>query len=241
MKQIDCIAIDDEPLALEQMRNYISKVPYLNLLDTFTGGLDALSFIQGQNVDLIFLDIQMDDISGIQLLESLPYRPKVILTTAYGEFALKAYDLNVADYLLKPISFERFLKAVNHCCGDINKIRPAEKPTASLAEQDDYIFVRADQKIIKISFADILYVEGLKDYLRIVCRDRRIITHMSFSNLEKVLPGSNFIRVHKSFLISLSGIDSIGRNSVFIGDQSIPIGIYYKKAFFDLISSKGIL
>ncbi len=241
MKQINCIAIDDEPLALEQMRNYISKVPYLKLLDTFTGGLDALSFMQGYNVDLVFLDIQMDDISGIQLLESLPYKPKVILTTAYGEFALKAYDLNVADYLLKPISFERFLKAVNHCCGDLNKVRPAENPPVSQIEQDDYIFVRAEHKIIKISFADILYVEGLKDYLRIVCRNRKVITHMSFSNLEKVLPEGNFIRIHKSFLVSLSGIDSIGRNTVFIGDQSIPIGVYYKKAFFDLISSKGIL
>ncbi|MCF8365744.1 MAG: response regulator transcription factor [Bacteroidales bacterium] len=239
---IDCITIDDEPLALDQMKEYIEKVPYLNLTGFFSSGLKAIDFMKEHKVDLMFLDIQMDDLTGIQLLETITQKPKVILTTAYDQYAIKGYELNISDYLLKPISFERFVKAVNKTYDEITekklKTRIVKKPPCT---DRNFVFIRADYKMIKVVFSDILFVEGLKDYLKIITAGKTIVTHMNFKTLEQMLPENDFVRVHKSFLVPVSKIDSIGKNSLDIGEHQIPIGDFYKKSFFDAMNSEGLL
>ncbi len=240
---IDCIAIDDEPLALEQMEEFIEKIPFLRLAGLFNSGIKAIDYLNAKPVDLMFLDIQMDDLTGIQLLESIKRRPKVILTTAYDKYALKGYELEVSDYLLKPISFERFVKSVNKVFDELtNKPSAAAgEKTASPSVRQDFMFVRADYKMVKVGFADILYIEGLKDYLKIVLPGRVIITHMSFKKMEQLLPADQFFRIHKSYIIPITKINTIGKNSLEIDEAQIPIGEYYKKEFFDFLGQKGLI
>jgi len=239
---IDCIAIDDEPLALDQMKEYIDKIPYLNLVGLFSGGLKAIDFLKENKVDLMFLDIQMDDLTGIQLLDTITQKPKVILTTAYDQYAIKGYELNISDYLLKPISFERFVKAVNKTYDEITeKHQHNRNEKESKGTGRNFVFIRADYKMMKVVFGDILFVEGLKDYLKIITPAKTIVTHMSFKTLEQMLPSNEFIRVHKSFLVPVSKIDSIGKNSLDIGEHQIPIGDFYKKSFFDMMSNEGLV
>lgn len=239
---IDCIAIDDEPLALDQMKELIDKIPFLNLTGLFSSGLKALDFLKENPVDLMFLDIQMDDLTGLQLLETISQKPRVILTTAYDQYALKSYELDVSDYLLKPISFDRFVKAVNKTYDDIlEKTKPILEKTEAGRPTRNFMFVRADYKMIKVVFDDILFVEGLKDYLKIITPGKTIITHMNFKTLEKMLPAGDFVRVHKSFMVPVAKIDSIGKNSLDIGESQIPIGDYYKKSFFDLMNREGLI
>lgn len=241
--KINCIAIDDEPLALEKMKHYIQKISYLNLMAVFDSGINSLEFIKSSKVDLIFLDVQMEDLTGIQLLESLKTKPEVILTTAYDTYALKGFELDVADYLLKPISFERFVKAVDRVYDKLTK----KSETAFVInksngnESDDYIFVKTEYRIQKVNFEDILFVEGMKDYLRIWTLKERIMTLMSFDKLMKKLPADNFIRVHKSYIIAWSKIESIQRNRIKIADQLIPVGETYRAHFFKLLASKSTI
>ncbi len=237
--KINCIAIDDEPLALEKMKDYISKISYLNLLTTFDNGIEAMDYLKSNQVDLMFLDIQMDDFTGIQLLETLKVRPKVILTTAYDQYALKGFELEVADYLLKPISFDRFLKAVD-------KVHTTLKKDLKHLKQDqqtsnDFIFIKSDYKLQKVKFDDIQYIEGMKDYLRIVTPEKRLMVLQNFKKMEETLPKDKFLRVHKSYIIAVDKIDSIGKKSLVIGNQHIPIGESYKKYFFDFLEEKGML
>ncbi len=239
---IDCIAIDDEPLALEQMEEFIEKVPFLRLAGLFNSGIKALDFLNEKHVDLMFLDIQMDDLTGIQLLGTIKRKPKVILTTAYDQYALKGYELEVSDYLLKPISFERFLKAVNKVFDELtHKAPPPGQYAMPVKQAPDFMFVRADYKMVKVNFADILYIEGLKDYLKIVLHGRNIITHMSFKKIEELLPPKQFFRIHKSYIVPISQVTSIGKNSLEIGETQIPVGEYYKKEFFDFLGEKGLV
>jgi len=203
---INCIAVDDEPLALEKMKTYISKVEFLNLLETFDNGVDAVNYLKTKSVDLIFLDIQMEDFTGIQLLESLKERPKVILTTAYDQYALKGYELDVSDYLLKPISFPRFLKSVEKVYNSFDK---KEDHTIELSKE--FIFVKSDYKLQKVRFDDIQYIEGMKDYLRIVTPQKRLMVLQNFKKMEEILPDKKFIRVHKSYIIAINKIESIGK------------------------------
>lgn len=239
---IDCIAIDDEPLALDQMKEFIDKIPFLNLTGLFSSGLKALDYLKENPVDLMFLDIQMDDLTGLQLLETISQKPRVILTTAYDQYALKSYELDVSDYLLKPISFDRFVKAVNKTYDDIlEKTKPQQEKTGAGRQTRNFMFVRADYKMIKVVFDDILFVEGLKDYLKIITAGKTIITHMNFKTLETMLPAGDFVRVHKSFMVPVAKIDSIGKNSLDIGENQIPIGDYYKKSFFDLMNREGLI
>jgi len=239
---IDCIAIDDEPLALDQMKEYIDKVPYLNLTGLFSTGLKAIDYLKENKVDLMFLDIQMDDLTGIQLLETITQKPKVILTTAYDEYAIKGYELDISDYLLKPISFERFVKAVNKTYDQItekSKLNIEKKKPSG--NERNFVFIRADYKMVKVVFDEIIFVEGLKDYLKIVTPNKTIVTHMSFKTLEQMFPVNEFIRVHKSYLVPVSKIDSIGKNYLDIGKHQIPIGDFYKKSFFDMMSNEGLV
>jgi two-component system, LytTR family, response regulator len=242
--KLNCIAVDDEPLALQQMNDFISKVDFLNLTGSFKNGLSALNFMKTNSVDLLFLDIQMDDLTGIQLLESLKIKPKVILTTAYDQYALKGYELDVSDYLLKPISFERFVKAANKVYDQLCE-QPSKLQTTQIQEtskqQSDYIFIKADYRLQKINLSEVLYIESMKDYLKIYVNDNRIVTHMSMKKMEEILPLNRFIRVHKSYLISIDKITSICKNNIYINDITIPVGDYYKKEFFDFLEKNGIV
>lgn len=244
--KIKCIAVDDEPLALGKMSAFIEKVPYLDLKGTFDNGFDAMNFLRQEEVDLMFLDIQMDELTGIQLLEVLTQRPKIIFTTAYDQYAIKGYELDVTDYLLKPISFKRFLMAVEkvyNIIADDEKSSPKSQDTPEVTsiEKDSYILVRSEYRLQKIKLDDILYIEGMKDYSRIYTPTQKIMTLQNLKKIEEVLPTPPFFRVHKSYIISSNKVDSIGKNDLFIGEQQIPIGGLYKKAFLDFINQQRLI
>ncbi len=233
---LKCIAIDDEPLALDKIKTYINRVGYLQLLASFDNALDAIAYIKTNAVDLIFLDIQMEELTGIQMLEALSKKPKVVLTTAYDEYALKGYELDVSDYLLKPISFQRFLMACEKVHNSLSHDIQSPPQYAEInAEQPTHFFVKTGNSTKKISLDDILFVEGMKDYLRIWTKDEKIMTLLSFKKLEEALPPSNFIRIHKSYFIAIDKIGQIERNRVFIGNEVLPISESYRRQFYKLI------
>ncbi|MFH0893542.1 MAG: response regulator transcription factor [Bacteroidota bacterium] len=241
--KIRCIAIDDEPLALEKIASYVERVPFLELKGKFTSAIEAMEFLNDQTVDLIFLDIQMDELTGIQFLEILKNKPKVILTTAYDQYALKGYELDVTDYLLKPITFQRFLKAVHKVHDALMNVE-TQKTTVVGAEnkasQQDYIFLKSGTRIEKINLNDILFVEGMKEYLRIHTPTARIMTLMSFKKMEELIPQDNFIRIHKSYLVRIDKIETIESQHVKIAGHSLPIGEMYRKAFYEVLKSRGL-
>ena len=214
-------------MALERTRSYVLQLPYLNLLASFESGIDALVFLKENKVDLIFLDINMDELSGIQLLESIKVESEVIITTAYNEYALKGYDLNVTDYLLKPFTFERFLQAV-----DKAKNNTAKKNNV---QEKKFIFVKTEYRLEKLFLNEILYIEGMRDYRRIHTVDKRIMTLQTFKDLEQEIPENSICRVHKSFMVSLDKIESVERDRIRIKDVMIPISETYKKRFLELI------
>lgn len=242
--KINCIAIDNEPLALDKMRQYIDKVDCLNLLQTLDSGVDALNFLKNNSVDLMFLDIQMEDLTGIQLLEAITKKPKVIITTAYDSYALKGYELDVSDYLLKPISLNRFIKAVDKIYNKLNSngnnVR-IQYPDTEQIKKDDFIFVKTEYRIQKVNFKDILYIEGMKDYLQIHTEDKKIMTLQNFNKLLDHLPTDDFIRVHKSYVISVNKIKSVERKNISIGDVKIPIGETFREHFFYLLKSRNLI
>jgi len=242
--KITCIAIDDEPLALEVIEDYIQKIPFLQLIRSFDNALDAMDFLRETPVDLLFLDIQMEELTGIQMLNILKPKPEVIFTTAYDQFALQGYELDVTDYLLKPISFERFVKAVDkvheRLCRQINvKCTPEE--VSIFNPKIDYFFIKSGFKLHKVSFDEILYIEGQGDYLKIVTPKARIMTLQTFKGIEEILPPGNFIRVHKSYIIALDKMESIEGNMIKVADKLIPIGESYKKSFQIVLERKKIV
>lgn len=230
---INCIAVDDEPLALDIIRDYISQVPFLKLLKTFNDGISVLEYLASNRVDLIFLDIEMGGITGTQLLKTLQVKPRVIMTTAYRKYAVDAFDLDVTDYLLKPFSFERFLKAVEKAS---NLVIDTQKETVQPGVHKDYFFVKSGYKMLKVNFKDILYIEGLSEYIIIKTTASNIITLQSFKNIEKILPENDFIRIHKSYLVAINKIESIEGQNLVIAKKELPIGNKYKKRFFEVIS-----
>ena len=238
--KINCIAIDDEPLALDIIRDYCSRVPFLNLEKTFENAIDAIEYIRTHLLHLVFLDIQMEEFTGIQLLNVLNPRPYVILTTAYDSYALQGFELDVMDYLLKPFSFERFIKEVNKVYEKIqtDQINASSEPGMSLAQEDSFFFVKTETRIEKIRYADVLFIEGMGDYWRIITTTKKIMSLLNYKRLEEILPQNQFIRVHKSFIIALDKIDSIERNRIKIGDRLIPISETYRKSFFDRIDKR---
>lgn len=240
--KIKCIAVDDEPLALEKMESYIERVHYLELAGSFSNPIEAMSFLRQNPVDLLFLDIQMDELTGIQLLEILDPKPKVILTTAYDEYALQGYELDVSDYLLKPIGFQRFLKGVEKVYQSLQESQgKAENVNTPALGEQDYIFVRSEYRLQKIMLRDILYIEGMKDYSRIHTPDQRIMTLQNLKKMEELLPSPPFLRVHKSYIVSLDKIDSVGKNDLTIGDKVIALGGLYKDAFQAYLDDKTTL
>ena len=223
---ISCIIVEDEPLALKRTKDYVNKIPHLELMASFDNGFEAIGFLSEHNVDLIFLDIKMDELSGIQLLESLERKPHVIVTTAYSEYALKGYELNVVDYLLKPFSIERFIQAVEKVSFQIERTHAGNR---------DFFFVKTDYKIEKIIYDDVLFIEGMRDYRNIPTVSKKILTLQTFGELERELPKSLFCRVHKSFMVTLNKIDLIERNRIKIRDKMIPISDTYKENFYSQI------
>lgn len=241
--KINCIAIDDEPLALDKIREYIKRIGYLNLMESFDNALDALTYLKNHKVDLIFLDIQMDELSGIQMMEALQTKPKVILTTAYDEYAMKGYELDVCDYLLKPISFQRFLQASEKVYELLYPVKQADisiPDPGTLESKKGYFFVKNGNITQKINFEDILFVEGMKDYLRIWTGKEKVMTLLNFKKLEEALPSTGFIRIHKSYLISIDKIESIERNRVLIAGERLPVGESYKRDFFKNINDRKL-
>jgi DNA-binding LytR/AlgR family response regulator len=230
MNNLSCIIIEDEPLALERTKAFVERIPFLNLIGTFENALNGLSFLRSNKVDLLFLDINMDELSGIELLESAKIDSHVIITTAYQEYALKGYELNVSDYLLKPFTFDRFLKAVN-------KIQ--EKNISPATDQKpEFLFIKTENRLEKVNIEDIIYIEGMRDYRRIHTIHKKIMTLQNFSELEELIPPQCICRVHKSYMVALNKIESIERGRIKIADQIIPISDTYKEQFFALINTK---
>jgi two-component system, LytTR family, response regulator len=229
MDRCTCIIIEDEPLALERTKNFVAKIPLLNLIGSFDNALDGLAFLKTNKVDLLFLDINMDELSGIELLESSKITSEVIITTAYQEYALKGYELSVTDYLLKPFTFNRFLQAVNKVQENLS-VRLTEAPR-------DFIFVKTENRLEKIAFNEILYIEGMRDYRRIHTLTKRIMTLQNFSELEQLIPSHLVCRVHKSYMVALNKIESIERNRIKIANQLLPISETYKGAFLQRINN----
>jgi DNA-binding LytR/AlgR family response regulator len=230
MEKQTCIIIEDEPLALERTKGFIDKIPSLQLSATFDNTLAGLAYLQQHHVDILFLDINMDELSGIELLESANIKSKVIITTAYQEYALKGYELCVTDYLLKPFTFNRFLQAVNKAQNS------AQVPIHK--EQRDFIFVKTENRLEKILINEIVYIEGMRDYRRIHTINKKIMTLQNFSELEEVIPSSAVCRVHKSYMVALHKIESIERSRIKIANQLIPISDTYREQFFKLINHK---
>ncbi len=225
-----CIAVDDEPLALEVLESYIRKVPSLQLAGLCGGALEAIRVLSAGAVDLVFLDVDMPDLTGTQLLRTLKHPPLVVFTTAYPDYALEGFELDAVDYLLKPIPFDRFLKAVNKVQ---ERLHPPATPAppalpAAAAQEANFIFVKTEYKTLRVDLDDILYVEGLKDYVLIHTRQKKIITLLSLNKMVEKLPPSHFLRVHRSFIVAVNKMDSIERNRIRIGDAEIPVGDHYR-------------
>lgn len=235
---ISCLIVDDEASAINVLKSYVEKTPFLQLLGTASDPLEALKFLHEQKVDLIFLDIQMPHISGLDFMKMIQGKSKVILTTAYSEYAVKGFEQEALDYLLKPISFERFLKAAQRALDVTAFTAPEWQPTE---KENDYIFVKTEMKgkMIKVNFKDIIYIEGLKNYVSIYTQEERIISYLSFKQLEETLP-ANFMRVHKSYIVSLEKIKAVDGNQILLYNMKayLPLGETYRTLFFDTLQQK---
>lgn len=229
--KFNCLIVDDEPLAVALMENHIRQVPFLALAGKCFNAMEAIAFLEKNEVDLIFLDIEMPYLTGMQLKSFLPEKQKVIFTTAYSEFAIESYEKNAFDYLLKPITFERFLKSVKR----LQNIEPVKPSIPNPAEA--HIFVKSGREIIKLEYDDILYIEGLKDYVSLVTDTERVITYKLMRELEETLP-TNFARVHLSYIINCNKIKKISDNQVIIQERSIPISEKYRDSFLQKVSDR---
>lgn len=223
---ITCIIVEDEPLAMERLQNYVGKLPFLQLQRCFYNGINALVYLNNHPVQLIFLDINMAELTGIQLLQAKQTGSEVIITTAYPDYALKSFELRVADYLLKPYSFERFLQAVQRVQTII---------AGQAVQVKDFIFVKTEYRLEKILLDDILYIEGMRDYRRIVTSTKKIMTLQTFKEFEEQLPPAVICRVHKSYMVAIARINTVEKDAVNIGGQLIPVSDTYRKAFLQLI------
>jgi DNA-binding LytR/AlgR family response regulator len=222
-----CIIIDDEPLAINLLESYVSKIEELDLIGTYNNPLDALKLLREKTVDILFLDIQMPEITGVEFKKIINPDLKVIFTTAYSDYALESYDLNAVDYLLKPITFQRFLQA-------LEKVK--QKSTVQNSDTSiDYIFVKTEYRHQKIFFSDILYLKGLSDYVAIQTKTGKVLTLQNMKDFEQSLPKQKFIRVHKSYIVNFEHIAFVERNRIVIEEEYIPIGSTYKEAFWKQI------
>lgn len=228
METIKCIAIDDEPLALEVLEDYANQLTNVEMLQTFTDPLAALVFVKNNDVDLVFLDIEMPQINGLKLAELLPSSCSVAFVTAYDQHAIKSYDLEVVDYLLKPVSLERFLKTINKVIDRRNPLIPVQDKTDNQVTNSDTIFVRSDKKIMQLTINNIVYVEGLKDYVTIHMTDSKVVIRESLKNVLLMLGPYDFVRVHKSFIVAVQSIKALEGNQLHLMGREVPVGGSYK-------------
>lgn len=240
---IRCLVVDDEPLALDILEDYIKKIPELSLVSTTTNAIEGLGLVQQGEVDLVFLDVQMPELTGIQFVKIINGKCDVILCTAYPQYALESYELDVSDYLLKPIAFDRFYKSVykivNRRIAQAFQLMSTTIAQGKPAQQEqDYIFVKTEHKFQRIDLEDIHYIEGLKDYVSIFTVNDRIITLQNMKRMEESLPENRFVRVHKSYIIALDKIVSVERSRIALKDKVVPIGETYKEAFYQRIGEK---
>jgi DNA-binding LytR/AlgR family response regulator len=231
---IKCIIVEDETLAQNVIQSHLQKTEQFELVGVCNNALEAKEVLSKQEVDLIFLDIQLPGMTGLNFLRNLQNPPLVVLTTAYSEYALESYEFNVIDYLLKPISFERFSKTINK----IVEGKSFTQPLKEGKQPADHIFIKSNSKFFKVNFSEIIYIEGMKDYLKIHAFDYKLITHQTMSEMEKTLPPKQFIRVHKSYIVALAHIKSIYGNIIETGKATIPIGINYKEKVMQLTGRK---
>ena len=250
---INCITVDDEPLALGLVSSFAAQTPFLNLVGKFSSAVEALRAIHSQKIDLVFLDIQMPDLNGLELARVLDNsktnRPRIIFTTAYNQFALEGYKVDALDYLLKPFSYEEFLHAANKALAYAELVEKSNTPQAvpvpaTAAEErieDEYLFLKVEYQLVRLALNDLLYIEGLKDYVKVWLKsaEKPVLSLTSLKTLEEKLPSGKFLRVHRSFIVALDKINSITRNSVHIGKISITVGDQYKEGFTKFLSKWG--
>jgi len=234
---IQCIIVDDEPVAREILESHLSKIDAIEIVYSCKSAIEAFNAINSNAIDLIFLDINMPEISGLSFAKSINKDIKIIFTTAYREYAVDGFDLQAVDYLLKPISFDRLLQAINKYRNE-NLVIKNTISESIIDEANDYIFVRSDRKMIKINFTEIKYIESLSDYIKIHLKDKTIITRETISNIEAKLPQNNFIRTHRSFIVSISQIDSLTNEYIEIGVSEIPISRSYKESVLKKLKNK---
>ena len=242
---INAIIVDDEPLAQDVLETYIEKIPEITLLAKCNNALEANEVLKKESVDLMFLDIQMPQLTGIDFLKTLSRPPIVIFTTAYPNYALEGFELNALDYLLKPISLERFMKAVNKAIEQIELQRKDAAPESPTQGDDpDFIFVKADKKLVKISYDDIIYIEGLKDYVIIRMNESRVITLQTMKSLEAKLPQANFKRIHRSYIVNIDKIDAVMGNMIEVQEKNqakhLPIGKNYRDDLLEIINKNRL-
>lgn len=240
-KKLRYIAVDDEPLALAKIDEFADQVPFLENLGSFKNGLDAITFLTQNSVDLVFMDINMEGLNGFQTIELMHPRPLVIITTAYSKHAIKGFDLDVCDYLLKPYSFERFVRSVSrayeHSCSGSNQSN-VPKPGQEIK---DYIFLKTEHHIQRVQLSDILYVKGMGDYLQVHLTNEQIMVLMNFEEMGKLLPFEKFLRIHRSYLINLEKIKTIERKHVIINEVRIPVSQTYKEAFISYLKKNKLM
>ena len=234
MKKLSCIIVDDEPVARKILHEFVDQVPFMQLQGKFENAMKAEAFLKNNDTDIMFLDIEMPKISGLQLLENIDKRPIVILTTAFPQYALEGYELEVIDYLLKPIAFNRFIKAV-HKAKEYKQMQNANSVSQSAPS---YLFVKSDKRIEKIELNDIHYVETLGNYIVIYLDNKKIIAYLTLKSLESQLPSAEFIKIHQSYLINCSRISAIEGNEIKINDKSLPISRNYRDAVMDMVSQR---
>lgn len=241
MENYTCLIVDDERLAQELLESYVQKIPWLESVASCSTAIEAMGILNQKEVDILFLDIQMPDLTGIDFLQSLKKAPITIFTTAYSEYAIEGFELGVADYLLKPIEFERFFKAMNKALGHLNKQAPIPISTnQSITPKEDYFFIKSDNKVVRIAFEEVLFIEALQKYIRIHTKEKRIVSLLSLSKIQELLPSNNFVRIHRSYIVNIDKIDNIEGNMVNINNHKLPISKGQKEAFLKKIKEKTI-
>jgi len=235
--KLKCLIADDEPLALDVLENFIKRTPDLELVGRCENAMQAIQTLKEKQVDLLFTDIEMPEFNGIELVKSLNTKPLIIFTTAHPEYAVQGYELDIVDYLLKPIAFDRFVKSVNKA----SELMNFKKGESHVKDELDYIFIKSEQKYIKVNFSDILYIEALADYVKVHTPEKRIITLQTMKNLEDKLPSEQFVRVHRSYIIALDKINSISGNVIYMNKDEVPIGKNFREEFFKIIQQNNLL
>jgi len=232
-----CVITDDEPIALEILEDYINMVPGLTLVAKCANAMETIAVLRSHHVDILFIDIQMPGISGVEFIRSLKNPPAVIFTTAYPNYAVEGFDLDATDYLLKPIPVDRFLKAVNKVFSKKNNAAAVADVAVPQAAAKNLLFVKADQRLINVAYDDILFIEGLENYVRIHCKDRSIVSLNTMKSIEELLPDFPFLRIHRSYIVNLTKVDSVHNNIFNIGKRQLQVGKSYKKAIGEILKT----